>query len=239
MIQLIVAQIMAFVGLVALLRWLFYRNVHSAVQRMDLIQLENLKREAELKQRLNRVEAECKTKLQEVQAQAQKVLEDAKEQAGQVREEMVKEARRESERIIQEAQERRDEIRQELERETGHKAVQLASDAIRYVMTTQLEEKIHEHLVEDLLKELGSLDPGRLQTRSDKAHVVTPLALTLPQRNRLQEILARKAGHPVTVSESVDPKVIAGIVVQLDSLVLDGSLRNKLKEAVAYVRKGN
>ncbi|MBI3615042.1 MAG: F0F1 ATP synthase subunit delta [Candidatus Omnitrophica bacterium] len=239
MIEIIVVQILAFAGLVALLRWLFVRNVTSAMERLELLHQENLKRENELQNRLQAVEQEHKTKIQRSEEEAKEILSLAKARAEEAREQLLKEAKGESQRIIQEAHERREELRRELEEQVEQKAVQLASDAVRYVLTTKLEQEVHRQLVDELIADVGTLDASLLDVNAAKAQVVSSQKLEPEQRHRLEGILSQKAGRAIQIVESVDQKVIAGIVIRLDSLILDGSLLNKLREAVGYVRKSS
>lgn len=238
MIEILIVQIIAFVGLVTLLRWMFTRHVTASVQRLEQLYRENLKREHELKQRLQQVEKECQQKVQDAEHQAKTLMAAGRLEADKARAELLQEARMESERLIQEAHERRDEIRRELEQGVDRKAVQLAGDAVRFVLTTQVEEGLHGQLVDQLLQEMAGLEQVRLDASSAKAEVATAMPLKPEQKTRLQAILAEKAGRPVEIVEQLDDTVIAGMTVRLDNLILDGSLRNKLRDAVAYVRKG-
>lgn len=238
MIEILIVQVVTFVGLVVLLRWLFTRHVTESVQRLEQLYRDNLKREHELKTRLQAVEKECQQKVQDAETQAKALMAAGRLEADKARAELLQEARMESERLIQEAHERRDEIRRELEQGVDRKAVQLASDAVRFVLTTQVEEGLHGQLVDQLLQEMTGLEAVRLESAVAKAEVSTAMPLKSEQRTRLQTILAEKAGRPVEVAESLDDTVIAGMTVRLDNLILDGSLRNKLRDAVAYVRKG-
>lgn len=237
MIEILIVQVIAFVGLVALLRWLFTRHVTASVQRLEQLYRDNLRREAELKPRMQAVERECQQKIQEAEAQAKALMAAGRLEADKARVELLQEARMESERLIQEAHERRDEIRRELEQGVDRKAVQLASDAVRFVLTTQVEEGLHGQLVDQLLQEMTGLEAVRLESAA-KAEVSTAMPLKPEQKSRLQAILAEKAGRSVEIAENLDDTVIAGMMVRVDNLILDGSLRNKLRDAVAYVRKG-
>jgi len=238
-IEILIVQVIAFVGLVVLLRWMFTRHVTASVQRLEQLYRDNLKREAELKTRLQQVEKECQQKVQDAEQQAKTLMAAGRLEADKARAELLQEARLESERLIQEAHERRDEIRRELEQGVDRKAVQLASDAVRFVLTTQVEEGLHGQLVDQLIQELTGLEPIKLESSAAaKADVSTAMPLKPEQRTRLQAVLTEKAGRPVEIAEALDDTVIAGMTVRLDNLILDGSLRNKLRDAVAYVRKG-
>lgn len=238
MIEILIIQILTFVGLALMLRWMFYQNVTAALRRMQFIQQENSKREQEITNRVSVVEADCQKKIREAEERAKKIFIEAKAKAEEARGEIIREARMEGQRVIQDSQDRREEIRYELEKEIDTKVTHLVSEAIRYALASKIEQRVHEQMVNDLLEEIKGLDSGRLHSEATEAQVITSQALTVPQRKDLTEILGQKLGTPIPVKESVDPKIIAGMIVQIGSLVLDGSLRNTLQEAIAHVRNG-
>ena len=61
------------------------------------------------------------------------------------------------------------------------------------------------------------------------AHVVSAVALTDDQKSRLAEKLAAKFGRHIELVCTVDEHLLGGITVQLDGVVLDGSLRRRLQ----------
>lgn len=209
----------------------------SALHRIEITHRDNLKREGELKKRLETTEAECRAKLEQAEVQSKQIVAAAKTKADQIVGETLRNARRESERIIREAHERRDEIRKDLELEMDKKSVGLASDSIRFVFSTQIEQEIHDHLIADLLDEIDALNAQTVPPGCARAKVLTPKSLHASQHQRLEKILSGKAGRAIEIEQVVDEHLIAGISVQMDKLILDGSLQNKLREAVAYIRK--
>jgi F-type H+-transporting ATPase subunit delta len=50
------------------------------------------------------------------------------------------------------------------------------------------------------------------------------------QRKNLVKKLKDALNRDITLKEEVNPKIVAGFVVTIGSLVLDGSLRNKIQE---------
>ncbi len=70
----------------------------------------------------------------------------------------------------------------------------------------------------------------------ETVEVAVPFPLTQVQKERLKKSLSSQMGRSVTVKETVDQEIVAGMVIRLGNLVFDGSLTNKLKGALAYVR---
>lgn len=61
------------------------------------------------------------------------------------------------------------------------------------------------------------------------AYVTAAVALTEEQKSRLREALSAKFGRQIELVCKVDEHLLGGISVQLDGVVLDGSLRRRLQ----------
>lgn len=70
----------------------------------------------------------------------------------------------------------------------------------------------------------------RAATRQAVAKVTAAAPLTEEEADRLTEKLERMTGRKITLQVQVDRSLLAGLVVEVDGRVLDGSLKNRLKE---------
>jgi F-type H+-transporting ATPase subunit delta len=73
------------------------------------------------------------------------------------------------------------------------------------------------------------------------ARVTTAVPLDDAQRTALSDRLAATLGHPVSLRETVDARVLAGIVIEVAGRVLDGSVATQLddvRRALATVSGG-
>jgi F-type H+-transporting ATPase subunit delta len=61
-----------------------------------------------------------------------------------------------------------------------------------------------------------------------RARVVTAQPLSSEERSRLTERLGRSLGMRVKLEESVDPAVLAGVRIEIEGRILDGTLRARL-----------
>ena len=63
------------------------------------------------------------------------------------------------------------------------------------------------------------------------ARVITAVALTPAQEQRLGDVLARIYGRTVGLQVTVDPEVLGGLIVQVGDEVIDGSIAHRLEVA--------
>jgi F-type H+-transporting ATPase subunit delta len=63
------------------------------------------------------------------------------------------------------------------------------------------------------------------------ARVITAVALTPAQEQRLSDVLGRLYGREIGLQVTVDPDVLGGLVVQVGDEVIDGSIAHRLEVA--------
>jgi F-type H+-transporting ATPase subunit delta len=71
----------------------------------------------------------------------------------------------------------------------------------------------------------------QVDQRLGRVGAIATTAIPMPEeaRTTLKEGLARFSGKDVRMAYKVDPDVVGGVIVRLDGLLLDGSLRTRLK----------
>jgi len=70
-----------------------------------------------------------------------------------------------------------------------------------------------------------------------EAMVTTATPLTDEQRERVTDVMQRRTGKNVSLSERVEPDLLGGIVVQVGDERIDGSLQRRLAEMRAMLHE--
>jgi F-type H+-transporting ATPase subunit delta len=73
-------------------------------------------------------------------------------------------------------------------------------------------------------KALAAKDRGEIE-----AEIISAIPLTEEQSQNLTDTLRQKLGKTPTLSVTVDPKLLGGLIVKIGSQMIDTSLRTKLK----------
>lgn len=95
---------------------------------------------------------------------------------------------------------------------------------------------MHAHFTEEVIEEL-SREKKRLGTEHDYAEVISAQPLTDAQKNRLTQLLYQMSGKQIKLKETVDANHnIAGIYLKLGNLIIDGTLSQRLHQALARVK---
>jgi F-type H+-transporting ATPase subunit b len=234
--QLIIIQVITFAILVFLLRQFLYKQNSQALERLQQLYQENLKREEDLKNAQEAADQELKEKIAQHNEEIKKLKVAGEVDVQKMHDEILAKAKEEADKIVAEAEANKERIKANLVSEMEEKALVLASDIIEHIFTDQVALGIHHHLIDEFIEEIEKSDGQRMQLDVETVEIAAPYPLTQDQEENLKKILSTKMGRSVSIKGTIDQEMVAGMVVRLENLVLDGSLRNKLKGTLAYVR---
>ena len=136
---------------------------------------------------------------------------------------------------MQQANQTREALHRELVQSMDQRAVEQALTLLQTSLPEPLRQAAHACWLEALLSN-GLVSADKLQGREavavTDATIVSAFALSAEQRAQVQRRLQECLGRPLTLTEQVDPALVAGVVITLGHLVLDGSLTATLQQRV-------
>lgn len=154
---LLIAQLVNFIILIALLYFLLYKPILGMLDKRSQKIKESMDETERLKERQTQVEDQVRQQLDKARQETQDTIAKASQIGEKLKEEARAEARQEAERIIararQEIQAERNEAMEELRREFVDVAILAAEKVVR----KELDKKTHTKLIEDVLQESGNL----------------------------------------------------------------------------------
>lgn len=236
-ISLILLQILIFAGLIFMLKRMFVRNVVSATKHLDELNQDYVKKEEEASRQLE----EAKQKAQEIVSKATDEAENLKgriiKESNDEGDAIVKEARAKSDDIIQQADKTRQRLLSEVDERVAKEAIDRACELIQHALPEQLKQDAHSQGVEELIASgFTKLERLRIPPDIREIKIISAFKLNETQRKSLSKKLKDALGHEAVLKEEVDPAMVAGIVINIGSLVLDGSLKNKIQEQAKNVK---
>lgn len=225
--------VIIFTSMIFFLRNILNRNIGAATAHLEQLSSEYAKKEEETRKQY-----------EDAKRQAQEILANAQKDAEQQKQRILKEAQEEKEKILNEAYQKADEIIQQADRSRQalldemnqkivEKALNRAAELIQEVLPERLRERIHRHWLDELISSSSSfeqLDRLHLPEGILEARAISAFALTLEQHKALKAKVEEKLGRQINLKEEVDAGIIAGLIVNIGSLVLDGSLRFKIQQ---------
>ncbi len=231
--SLILLQVLIFGGLAFFLRHLLTRNMTRATSHLQGMLKDTAGKEAEIKKKIE----EAELKYQEILDKAKKEVVELKEKAAQEIEEernsIIEQAHQQSEQIIERAYNTCDLIRAELQTHINEKAIVLARELVCHVIPQDVVQNMHVMWLDALIKgSIEGVDKLKIPDELHQVEVVSAIALTAEQRSNLKMKLQEVLDRQIEMLERVDPDLVAGVVVNIGSLVFDGSFSEKVKELV-------
>jgi hypothetical protein len=111
--------------------------------------------------------------------------------------------------------------------------------AIRAIFSTETLALIHDSMFSQIITALTEVKPEDCDAdTSEGVQVFTAILLTPVQQVALEEILIKFLGPLSCIKEQEDVELVAGVVIKVGNLTIDGSLRSCCEEFDRKVAKG-
>ena len=233
----VVVQVVLFAILALVLRRVVLSDTLKAVAQLRQVESEVGRKEEAMRRRLEENEQDFQRKTAEVQEEFRKARETAEKELAKARANLVEESKKERDRIIAEAEKHKDRLRQELLREADKQAVDYAIQIFGMVFSDRVNGELNRGFVEELLAALEEVDGDSISVDASAVELTASHPLADDLREQVCGLLRRKFRVESAIREQVDPNLIAGIKIKLGSLEIDGSLRNRMSEAIEEARK--
>ncbi len=237
LIPIIIAHIVILVVVIVVVKRLLLSDTMNAVNRIKQVESEVRKREEGIRQEIAEHEKELEKKKEESRQELEREREESQKKVAQDRDKIVAEANQERDRIIEEAKRNQQQIEEQLRQDMKEKSVEYAGELFNLVFSDNVTPEIDKKFVGELLDALEEVDAGSITVNSEETEFRTAHPLDSEQKQRLQSLLKEKFQVDAEVKEEVDESLIGGMVFQLGSLKIDGSLKNRFEEAVDQVKK--
>jgi len=228
---LIILQVIVFVVIIFFLRKMMYSASSEEIDRLKKLEAEYTRRTNDLAAKLDETERQLKARADLAEDEARRISEQAKADAEKVKEEALVKARQESERIVSQALSTKDKVKEDIESQMKDRCASISQDMIRKIFNSKHQQPVHEGFVNEIIEELERVEAGKLNVLSEKGELITPYEIDERTKEKIASIISKKSGKKISLSEKIDKSVIAGIVIKLGSLVIDGSLSGRLKDA--------
>jgi F0F1-type ATP synthase delta subunit len=232
----ILLQVVIFIGLIFMFRRIMTQNVASATRHLDELNQEYTNKEKEVNRLLEEAKQKSIQLIKEAQADAEKLRAQVTQETQEEKDRVINQARTQSEEIMQQAEKSRQALLGELEERISKEATTKACELIQNTLPEKFKQEVHTHWLEELIKE-GFSQLERLHVPQDvnTVKITSAFALDSEQRQALAKKLKSILGREMSIKEEVDPKVVAGLIISIGSLVLDGSLKNRIQEQAKNV----
>lgn len=237
LIQLAIIQVITFAAIILVLRFVFSRNLNSALGRLNALHEENLVKEDQLSDELRRAKEERDAEVKKGRDEAVMVIEEAKKEAAALRMKMEADARGQAEKIVQRGREDIEKLKESALKEMEEKSLKTARDMVEAVLSGESKEALWLQMLNEILDEIIALPAEKFSLISDAVKLYSSHPLREPQRERLKGIFKEKLGFSPALDEIIKKELICGLSLEAKGLVVEGNLKNRIERAAKELCK--
>lgn len=230
LVQLIILQAITFIIIVFLMRKLLYSETSKEASRLKILQDEFSRKESELLAKIDAAERDAAEKISKVTQESEKYQGMKVQEADEIKEAILTAAKERAEEVVRSAVNSKEKMREEVELQMRAKIPTAAVKIFKESLSTQARQLVHDQLVEEVIDRLNNLDKSLFKTAADKGELLSAYPLKRGEKEKILSAVKGKAGRAVSLAEKEDKSAVAGIVIKLGSIVIDGSLENKLTQ---------
>jgi F0F1-type ATP synthase membrane subunit b/b' len=231
MASFIIFIIIVFIVLVFMLRKIMTQNIISATQHIDELNQDYTKKDADINRRWEEVKKQAEQIIRQAQEEGEKTKLELINGGQAEKEQILKTARAKSEEMVAQAEKSGQVIISEIEARIAKEAMNKAVGLIHDVLPDKFKQSVHNEWVDGLIANgFNHLNNISIPDKVSEILIVAAFPLTGIQRQGLIQKLSSVLNRSITLREEVEPKLVAGLIITIASLVFDGTLKNKIME---------
>lgn len=237
LLNLLIIQVITFLGIFFLLRFLFSRHLNAALARLNILHEENLIKEQQLVEELKRAKDEGDAEIKKAKDEGVLIVEEARNEGLRLGAQLKEEAKIQVAKIVTDGNVEVEKFKEECMKEVETHSLELASKLIEQLLSEKDKENLQEGFISETIFEIAKLAKNQFSVTSDRVKVTSKQSLSKDQKENLQKVLFEKTGREMIFEEILKEDLMGGLIVEIGGLVIDGSLKNKLQRILPFFRK--
>jgi len=231
LIQIFIVQVVTFLGIVFILRRFLYAESAKEMRRLTKLREEAAIKQKELQEKLDQAQRAFDQKMADAEKSSRALSAQSEAAAKEQRFKILDKAKEDAANIMKAAFNAKEKMREEIAVEMKQKAPLHATRIFSAVLSKEVKELTHKELVKDVIERIKHLDKSTFKAHVDKGEIVSPYPLPVSDRSEIETAVRLNLGYEVPWVEKKDDKIAVGIVIRLGSIIIDGSLENRMRQA--------
>ncbi len=233
--QMVFLHVVTFLAIVFALRRLLYAESVRETYRLRKLKEEAFLKQQELDEKIREAGEVYTQKVRQANEEISRLRAKAEAEIDQMRARIIDEAEKEAERIIKAAFNAKEKMCEEIAAGLKKKAPELAVQIFKQLLSERVRLVVHRELVEELVLSLKEME-FEFSKSVNTAEVCCAYPLLSEEVNAIEEVLALRIGHKVGLEVKEDKELVAGIVLRVGSLEIDGDLNTRLAKIEEEMR---
>ncbi len=229
--QLILFQVFIFALLVIVLRYVISKRVKLDKAQLQQMGAEYVQKEQEIRREQEKIKQEHDETVNKAAKEAAEILVKAQEEAKEEATRIVDKAQAQSEQVVQRAEKCAEGIIGDIEEKIKRGAVDKGCDLIGRILPEDTKKEIHAKYIGELINSsFDALSHMNIAEDIKEIEAISPYKLSEKILKEIKEGVKKYVKTDIDIKESIVLKLIAGIVIKIDNVVLDGSLLYRAKK---------
>jgi F0F1-type ATP synthase delta subunit len=234
--SLIIFLITIVAGIVFAMRYFLTRNITQATSNLEKMSQSYQAKENEASKHLIEAEQKSSRILTKAKEEAEEIKTKSIEEIQEEKNRILRKAHLQGEQVVQQAEKTREFLAREMNQKIAKEAIQKACELIKEVIPDQIQKDTHSYQFKELIKSsLEELNKLHLPDKIKEVYITSAYRLTSDERNILENQLKKKIGSDIKIKEKTEPNLIAGFIITIGSIIIDGSLKNTIQKAAKKI----
>ena len=238
---LVIVQIITFIVITLVMRKVLISSSYKETHRLQQLNDDNLQKSKELAEKILDAENEYREKMAQCDREVREMKAEARREIEELKEAIVAKGKAESDHMIAQAMSTKKEIRAEIESEMQGKSIAFSCKIFQKVLNAGEQKLVFDGLLESVFRDLNEIEKNDLKAvdlagAGGIVEVKSSHPMGPAQKEKLEQILSAKLDQKIKTREEIDAKVISGIIIQLGSIVIDGSLSERFRRAAEELK---
>jgi F0F1-type ATP synthase delta subunit len=211
------------------------------LNNLQALYQDNLQRQEVLNEEIAKAKAFREQEMVKVRQETEAILDAARKKAQGKEEEVIASAQSQAKDILERANLQMEKNYSQILEKMQAKAVEVGQQAVGYVLSDNSKHILHEALMKELIDELKGMklpENIRLEKGALKVEVVAAYSLDETHKQRIIDTLQKRLGKSdLEINFKADANIVGGLILNFGGRVIDGSLSNRLRQALAIIQE--
>lgn len=231
LIQIFIVQVVTFLAIVIVLRKFLYAESVKETQRLNKLKEETSTKQRELQEKIEQAQAAYDEKMAEAEKNVRMMNSRTESESKELRKKVLEKAKQDADNIMKAAFNAKEKMREEIAVEMIQGAPRLAVSVFAEVLSPAVKEAVHRELVGQVHDKIKGLDRATFKTHIEKGEVHAAFPLGQDDRQSLEASINTLLGYDVPLTYQQAEAITGGLVLKLGSILIDGSLENRMRQA--------
>ncbi len=230
LIQMILIQVITFAAIVFVLRKLLYTESLKETERLKDLKTQTIEKQRELDEKVKAAESVYRDKSSQAEDDVRRLRAKTAAEIEEARKKIIDSAKANADELVKTALNTKEKIREEIILAMNKRLPALAFQLFKETSSDAVRKMTHKELVNAAVGALKNIDKGQLKAKVERVELLSAYPLEASERKEISAALSANAIRGAKIKEKEDKDMFAGLIVKLGSLVVDGSLNNRLRQ---------